>query len=304
MSESMINIRVKIRKVVHNDKLFDVVVMILLAVTFIVALYPLYFVVIASISDAHFVNRGEVLLYPKQIHFSAYTSVLSDPRILSGYKNTIIYTVFGTLLSVFITILAAFPLSRKELLGKKFFTWFFLFTMYFNGGLIPTYLQVKSLGLVNTRAAVIIVGSLGIWNLIIARSFFSNNIPDELWEAASIDGCSMYQFFWKVVLPISKSIIAILVLYYAVAQWSDYFKGLIYLNKSSFYPLQLILRDILLAGEAVSVDVDPASMREMTKKAEVIKYAIIIVSSLPVIAIYPFVQKHFVKGVMVGSLKG
>ena len=289
---------------VNNDKAFDIIVVILLCIIFIVVAYPLFFVVIASISDPDYVNRGEVFLIPKGIMISSYQTVLKDPRILLGYKNTLIYTFFGTAMSVIITILAAFPLSRKEMVGYKFFLWFFLFTMYFKGGLIPLYLQVRNVGLINTRAAVIVMGALGIWNLIITKTFFQNTIPKELHEAASIDGCSMFQFFGRVVLPNSKAIVAILVLYYAVAQWNDFFKALIYLNDIKLYPLQLILRDILLANQNVMVDADPELIELLTKQAESMKYAIIIVSSLPVIAMYPFVQKYFVKGVMIGSVKG
>lgn len=288
----------------NGDKIFDITVVALLCVVFILAFYPLFFVVIASISDPDFINRGEVFLFPRNISFNAYETVFKDPRILMGYKNTILYTVFGTLLSVFLTITAAFSLSRKEMLGYKFFIWFFLLTMYFRGGLIPTYLQARHLNLINNPLAIIIMGSLGIWNLIIAKTFFQNTIPKELYEAASIDGCTMYSFFIKIVLPNSKAIIAILVLYYAVGQWNDYFKALIYLSDMSTYPLQLILRDILLANQTVMVDADPEVIEELTKQAETMKYAIIIVSSLPVIAMYPFVQKHFVKGVMIGSVKG
>ncbi|MGL1890712.1 MAG: carbohydrate ABC transporter permease [Spirochaetaceae bacterium] len=289
---------------IDSDKVFDKVIIVILSVVFVVTLYPLYFVVIASISDAHFVNRGEVFFLPKQIHLGAYKMVLTDPRILMGYKNTIIYTVFGSSLAVIMTVFAAFSLSRRDMVGYKFIIWFFLLTMYFRGGLIPTYIQVQKLGLINTRAAVVIVGSLGIWNLIIAKTFFSNSIPEELWEAANIDGCNMFQFFFRIVLPNSKAIIAIMFLYYAVGQWNDYFKSLIYLNQMNKYPLQLILRDILLANQSVMIDADPEAIEEMTKQAETMKYAMIIVASLPIIMIYPLVQKHFVKGVMIGSIKG
>lgn len=294
----------KKRAVLNNDKAFDVIVFVLLSVIFVAAAYPLYFVIIASISDPDFVNRGEVFLIPKGFMISSYQTVFKDARILLGYQNTIIYTLFGTAISVVITILAAFPLSRKEMVGYKFFIWFFLLTMYFKGGLIPLYLQVRNLGLVNTRASIVVMGALGIWNLIITKTFFQNTIPKELHEAASIDGCSMFQFFAKIVLPNSKAIVAILVLYYAVGQWNDFFKALIYLNDIKLYPLQLILRDILLANQNVMVDADPELIEQLTKQAESMKYAIIIVSSLPVIAIYPFVQRHFVKGVMIGSVKG
>ncbi len=287
-----------------QDKIFDNIVLIMLGGAFILTAYPLFFVLIASISDPNYVNAGEVFLYPKGFSLRAYEFVLQDSRIMTGYLNTIIYTVLGTLLSVTVTVCAAFALSRKELMFSRFFTWYFLFTMYFSGGLIPTYLQVRDLGLTNTRGAMIIVGAVGIWNLIVCRTFFRNTIPDELLEAASIDGCGMLRFFFQIVIPNAKPIIAIMVLYYAVGQWNEFFKALIYISKSELYPLQLILRDMLLASQTLAIDADPELIIEMTKQAESMKYAMIVVSSLPVLALYPFVQKFFVKGMMVGSVKG
>ncbi len=286
------------------DKGFDIVVLIMLFVIFLLAVYPIYFVLIASISDPDAVNQGRVIAFPIGFNIEAYKLVLQDAKIITGYVNTFIYTFGGTLVSVIITVCAGFALSRKDLYGKKILIWFFLFTMYFSGGLIPTYLQVDALGLTNTRYAIILVGCLNIWNLVVCKSFFENTIPNELWEAASIDGCTMLMFFRKIVLPISKAIIAIMVLYYAVAQWNDYFKSLIYLSDSDLYPLQMILRDILLASQVLSIDASPEMIIEMTRQAESMKYAIIVVSSLPVLALYPVIQKHFVKGVMVGSVKG
>lgn len=288
----------------YQDKIFDIVVLVLLGVIFLSVLYPLYFVVIASISGADFVNRGEVYVLPKAPSLGAYQLVFRDPRIMLGYKNSIYYTVMHTALSVCVTVAAAFSLSRREMVGYKFFTWFFLLTMYFNGGLIPTYLVVRSVGLVGTRAAIVILGCVGIWNVLICRTYFQNTIPQELWDACSVDGANMFQFFFRVVLPNSKAIIAIMVLYYAVAEWNQFFKGLIYLNKMEMYPLQLILRDILLVNQSVMVEADPEILGELTKQADVIKYAVIIVASVPVLMLYPFVQQYFVKGVMIGSVKG
>lgn len=293
-----------LKRTSKQDIIFDYTVLILLLAALVIVLYPLYFVVIASVSDANFVNRGEVVFYPKGINLGAYKLVIKDNRILTGYANTIFYTVFGTLLNVIVTICAAFPLSRKNLLFHKFWIWFFLLTMYFNGGLIPLYLQVKSLGLVNTRLAIIVIGCVSVYNLIICRTFFETNIPEELCEAASIDGCSMIKFFFRIVLPNSKAIVAIMVLYYAVGHWNDFFNALIYLNNIKLYPLQLILRDILLANQSIMVDANPELLSKLTQQAEVMKYAIIIVSSLPVLMLYPQIQKYFVNGVMVGAVKG
>lgn len=286
------------------DKIFDVLVLALLTVILLLVLYPLYFVVIASFSDANAVNRGDVLFWAKGFSLDAYKSVLQDSRILNGYKNTIIYTVGGTLISVFITVCAAFPLSRKSMAGHKLFTWFFLITMYFGGGLIPTYLQAQRLHLTNTIWAVMIIGSLSVYNLIICRTYFNNNIPNELWEAASIDGCSMYKFFYRIVLPNAKAIIAIMVLYYAVAMWNDYMRSLIYLNDVNQYPLQMVLRDLLLSTQGMEQNLDPSLLDKAAQRGQALKYAAIIFSSLPVLALYPFVQKHFVKGVMIGAVKG
>lgn len=286
------------------DMVFDIVVITILTILLVIIAYPLYFILIASVSDANAVNRGNVFLTPIGFDFGTYAMVFKDPRIIRGYANTIFYTVSGTTISVIITICAAFPLSRKNLIFHGLFTWFFLFTMYFNGGLIPTYLQVRNLHLTNTVWAILIVGCMSVFNLIICRTFFSSNIPDELWEAASIDGCSMYKFFYRIVLPNSKAIISIMVLYYAVGIWNDYFKALIYLNDNEMYPLQMVLRDMLIGSEGIDQNIDPSLLDKAAQRGEVMKYAVIIVSSIPVLMLYPFIQKHFVKGIMVGSVKG
>lgn len=298
----------KIREVFNRtskeDIVFDLIVIFILGALLLVVAYPLYFVCIASVSDPNAVNRGNILFAPKGFDLEAYKMVFQDQRLVRGYMNTIFYTVAGTLISVVVTVCAAFPLSRKNMAFHTFWTWFFLITMYFSGGLIPTYLQVRDLGMTNTVWAVLIVGCLSVYNLIICRTYFVNNIPEELWEASSVDGCSMYQFFYKIVLPNSKAIIAIMVLYYAVAMWNDYMKALIYLNDVNKYPLQLILRDILLGTQGLEQNVSPDLLDKMAQRAEVMKYAVIIVSSIPVLLIYPFIQKYFVKGIMIGSVKG
>lgn len=287
-----------------SDKIFDFFMYLLLGLALLIAVYPIILVTSASFSDPDFVNNGKVLLLPKGFRTVSYQLVLKDKRILTGYVNTIFYTVTGTILSVIVTIMAAYPLSQKDIIGHKFITWFFLIPMYISGGLIPTYLQVNRLGLVGSRSSMIIVGCLSIWNLIICRSFYASALPKELNEAAEIDGASTFQYFFKVVVPNTKAIVAIMVLYYAVAQWNEFFKALLYLNDSKQYPLQLILRDILLASQSVSVDASPEMYALLIKQSESMKYAIIVISSLPVICIYPFIQKYFVKGVMVGSVKG
>lgn len=271
----------------------------------IVILYPLWFVIIASISDPNLVATGEVLLLPKGITFEGFKYIFRDPRIWSGYYNTIRYTVVGTILALFITVPAGYALSRTDMMGRGSIMKLLIVTKYFSGGLIPTYLVVKSLGLVNTPYVLMILGSFSVFNLILCRTYFLNTMPIELQEAAEIDGCGIFQYFMKVVIPLSKSIIAIMVLYYAVGHWNSFFNGLIYVTDSDLYPLQLILRDILITGQSVDpATVDPESLELMKQIARTIQYGVIIVSSLPVLVLYPFVQKHFVKGVMIGSVKG
>lgn len=288
----------------HNDKTFDRLVTILVVLILISIFYPLYFVVIASISNPDLVSAGKVWFWPKGISFEGYEFILKDVRILRGYLNTIIYTGGGTLLALLLTIPAGYALSRRDLKGSKLIMLFFVFTMYFSGGLIPMYLVVKQLGLVDTRAVLIILGSFSVFNLIITRSFYLNTMPLELQEAAEVDGCNIFQYFFYVVLPLSKSIIAVIGLYYAVNHWNSFFNGLIYINNVKLYPLQLILRDILISGQTIDTSITDLDMiKRLEQISRTIKYGVIIVSSLPVLMLYPLVQKHFVKGVMIGSVK-
>lgn len=288
-----------------SDLVIDGIIHFFVILFTAVVLYALYFVVIASVSNPDAVAKGDVLLFPRGLNFKAYWYILRDNRILSGYGNTILYTAFGTLIALVTTVPAAYALSRRDFVGRNVIMKIMLFTMYFSGGLIPTYMVVDSIGLTNTRLIMMILGSFSVYNLILCRTFFQSSIPLELQEAAEIDGCTVTRFFFDVVLPLSKAIIAIMCLYYAVAKWNEFFNGLIYLNDATKYPLQLILRDILISGQNLQADVtDPEAYMEMQRIARTIKYGVIIVSSLPVLMIYPFVQKHFVKGVMIGSVKG
>ncbi|WP_430697475.1 carbohydrate ABC transporter permease [Metabacillus mangrovi] len=288
-----------------EDRIFDVLNITVLTIIAILVLYPLYFVVIASISNPDRIYSGDVWLLPKEITFEGYKRIFQDEMIWLGYKNTVIYTVLGTAVNVVLTLMAAYALSRKDLAGRNIFMLLFIFTMFFSGGLIPTYLVVKNLGLVNTIWAMILPKAIAVWNLIVARTFFQSNIPDELLEAAKIDGCSNTKFFLKVVLPLSKPIIAVLVLFYAVGHWNSYFDALIYLNDEGLYPLQLILRNILIQNEAAANMVgDVASYAAQRRLAELIKYGVIIVAALPLLIVYPFVQKYFVKGALIGGIKG
>ncbi|MDL2233705.1 carbohydrate ABC transporter permease [Ruminococcaceae bacterium OttesenSCG-928-L11] len=288
------------------DRVFDVIVTILVAlITFSIA-YPLYFIVIASFSNPDLVASGQVILIPKDISISGYTYIFRDPRIMTGYLNTFLYTVLGTVLALCITIPAGYALSRRDMLGRGIIMKIMVFTMYFSGGLIPSYLIVKGLNLVDTRLVLIILGSFSAYNLIICKTFYESNIPIEVQEAADIDGCSIPRFFFSIVIPLSKATIAIMALYYAVAHWNDFFNGLIYVNKQALMPLQLFLRDILISGHTLtnSNTADPEQLLNMQRIARTIQYGVIIVSSLPILVFYPFIQKYFVKGVMVGSIKG
>ncbi|MEG0906320.1 MAG: carbohydrate ABC transporter permease [Niameybacter sp.] len=298
-------IKPKIRKTSKADLGFDIFNYFLLSIVLLAAIYPLYFIIIASISNPDAINSGRVFLFPRDITFAGYEKIFADKLIWSSYFNTIKYTVIGVLINITLTMFMAYPLSLKNFAGKKFITIFLLITMYFNGGLIPTYLVVDSLGLVNQWQVMVLLGAVNVFNVIIARAFLQNSIPEEIFEAATIDGCSYAQYFFKMIVPLSKPIIAVLVLYYGAAHWNEYMKALIYIRDEALYPLQLVLRSILIQND-VSMDM-VANMDELLEKqkaAELIKYGVIIVSSMPLIAAYPFVQKYFVQGSMVGAVKG
>lgn len=284
---------------------FDVVSTILLVIALLIVFYPLYFVLIASISDANSISLGKVILLPKNIDFVGYRRIMQDNRILDGYVNSIFYTVISTIIGTITTIMAGYSFSRSDLVGRKALMLLYVFTMYFSGGLIPTYLVVKDVGLLGSPWSVILMGAISVYNIIIARSFFASSIPPDLYEAAQLDGCSNGRFFISIVVPLSKSIIAVIALYYAVAQWNGYFNALIYLNKQSQYPLQMVLREILLSSQSIQADVtDVDAIQEMQRIAATIKYGVIVVASVPMLMLYPFIQKYFVKGVMIGSVKG
>ena len=276
----------KLKKMSKSDIVFLFIVYATVILISVVILYPLWFVIIASISDPNLVATGEVLLLPKGITFEGFKYIFRDPRIWSGYYNTIRYTVVGTMLALFITVPAGYALSRTDMMGRGLIMKLLIVTKYFSGGLIPTYLVVKSLGLVNTPYVLMILGSFSVFNLILCRTYFLNTMPIELQEAAEIDGCGIFQYFMKIVIPLSKSIIAIMVLYYAVGHWNSFFNGLIYVTDSDLYPLQLILRDILITGQSVDpATVDPESLELMKQIARTIQYGVIIVSSLPVLVL-------------------
>lgn len=289
-----------------GDKAFNILMYIIMALILVVCAYPLYFVVIASFSDPAQVNIGKVILLPKDIMFDGYSSIFTNAKIWIAYKNTILYTVAGTIVNVYLTLTAAFPLSRRELMGRKTIMKLITFTMFFSGGMIPNYLLVLNLNLKNTIWAMVLPTAVSVWNLIIARSYFMSTIPDELIEAAEIDGCGSLRFFFTMALPLSKALTAVMVLFYAVAHWNEFFNAMLYLDKSAMHPLQIVLRDLLLVNQGVdsSMLADAEEMQLRQKLADLLKYGAVVVTTLPVLAIYPFIQKYFVKGVMVGAVKG
>ncbi len=295
----------KLRTKSKSDLIFDIFNAIILGVITLLVLYPLYFIVIASFSDPDAINTGQVIFFPKGFNTLGYQKIFEDTKIWRSYGNTIFYTLFGTGINIVLTMLFAYPLSRKDFSCRKLFTFFMMFTMYFQGGLMPTYILMQKMGLYDTPWVMVLLPAINVFNVIIAKTNIQNNIPDELYEAAIIDGCNHFQFFGKIIMPLSKSIIAVLVLYYGVAHWNEFMNGLVYLRDEGLYPLQLVLRGILVQNQA-SADMmaDIESMMEQQKAAELIKYGLIIVSALPVLIIYPFLQKYFAKGVMVGAVKG
>lgn len=287
------------------DRVFNVVNYVLLILFLVSVAYPLIYVFSASLSDPRAVISGRMWLWPVDITLDGYRAVFRNGRIITGFQNSLFYTVAGTFISVVLTILAAYPMSRRDLAGRNIIMFFFVFTLLFGGGLIPTYLVVRETGLLNTRWAMIIPTALSVYNMIITRTFFQTTIPDELLEAAQLDGCSDFRFVRDVVIPLSGPIIAVNALFYAVAQWNQYFSALIYLTDPDLFPLQLILREILVQNQVdltQIADIDQLMQRQNLQ--DLLKYSLIVVASAPVLIIYPFVQKHFVRGVLIGSLKG
>ena len=293
------------KKVYRSEKLFNGIVNVILGICGLLALYPLIFVVSASISDPTAVNSGKVVLWPVGFNIKGYKAILKSKWITTGYRNSLFYTVAGTAINVSATMMAGYALSRKDLYGRKLITLFMMFTMWFSGGIITTYLVVNKIGLYNKWYTLIVMGLISVYNVIITRSFMSGSIPLELQEAARIDGCSDFQIFGRLILPLSKPVIAILCLYYGLGHWNSYFNALIYLKDKNLQPLQIFLREILVQNEAVNMSSDALdTMIERAMMAQTMKYSLIVVASLPMLIIYPFLQKFFVKGVMIGSVKG
>ncbi|MDR1704950.1 MAG: carbohydrate ABC transporter permease [Clostridiales bacterium] len=294
----------------RKDVIFDIINMIVWVVVLLLILYPLWLILIASVSSAEAVIGGKVFIWPIDFSWVGYEAVFEHQELLNGFVNSFIYTVSGTALSVIVTMMAAYALSRK-FAGKKLINLYFIFTMFFTGGLIPQFIVNRELGLYNTMTIMILINCVSIWNLMIARTFIQTSVPNELYEAAVMDGANHFTYFFRVILPLSGTIIAVLCVYYGVARWNDYFTGLVYIRDKALLPLQTVLRQLVANVKAMGQSDalfeffgDSGTRAEIVRKAEVVKYCAIVVSSVPVILLYIFMQRFFVKGVTIGSLKG
>ena len=289
-----------------SEKSSDIILVAICAIILFIVAYPLYYVLIASVSNPYDVYAGKTFLLPSQFTLDGYKSVFADPSILTGLINSFKYTIIGTVFSVVVLYLAAYPLSVKELPGRKFLSIFFIITMYFGGGMVPTYLVVKQTGLINNMWALFLPGGVAVGNMIIVRNFFENSIPKEMIEAADIDGASKWTTFIKIVVPLSRSIMAVMVVFSMVAYWNDWFTSMIYLPSPNKAPLPLVLRNILIKSSASASQASTISggFAELNKMTEMIKFSSIIIAALPMLIIYPFVQKYFEKGFMAGAVKG
>lgn len=290
----------------YGDRIFNIAAITILLLSILAVVYPLYFIVIASVSDPNAVYEGKVWLFPSGVTTEGYERIFADSRIWNGLGNTVMYTVLGTAVSVTTILFGAYALSRKDMPGRKILMLLFVITMFFDGGLITKYLVVRDLGMLDTVWAVVLPGAVGVWNLIIARSFFEHTIPNELREAAQMDGATDFKFFFQMVLPLSKPLIMLMIMVHVVAHWNSFFDALIFLNDDSKYPLQLVLRNILIQSDVSSTGTtggDIESYAAAQRIAELTKYAMIVVSSLPLMIALPFMQKHFTKGAMIGAVK-
>lgn len=288
----------------RGDRIFSAVNYTLAALIILVMLYPMYFIVIASISSPTDVSAGNITFIPKDITFKGYAKLFEYSSLWTGYRNTVFYTLVGTAFNLIVNIPAAYALSRKDLAGKKWITALFLIPMFFSGGLIPTYMNIKDFGLADTFWVMVLPFSVITYYIIVARTFFSNSLPEDMLEAAQIDGCGNLRFFFQIALPLSKAVIAVVALWSAVGHWNAYFNALIYLRNENLYPLQIILRNILISNQTISSMTTGSAAVEAKQFADLIKYAVIVVSSAPIMCMYPFVQKYFNQGVMIGALKG
>ena len=294
----------------RGDRIFDIVNHVLLILVVIACLYPLYFTVIASFSDPYSVVRGQVIFWPQGFTLDSYRAVFQYKQLWVGYRNTILYTIVGTLYNLFLLLPCAYAMAKRGLKGKGVLMGLFVFTMYFSGGMIPSYLIMKQLGLINTPWVLILPGAFSVYNMIVTRTYFSSSFPEALAEAAKIDGAGEFRIFLTICLPLSGAIIAVMALFNALGHWNSYFNALIYINDSELYPLQLVLRQILVLNQSMNVDSSTMTTEEIAYQlqkaymAETMKYSVLFIANLPMLAAYPYVQKYFVKGVMIGSVKG
>ena len=292
------------KRVSRSDRAVSIIFYTLLALLSVICVYPLWYVMVASISDSTYVNSGAFILLPRGIQFDAYQYAFAQKQLWIGYRNTILYTVGGTLFGLAVCLPAGYALSRRDLPHRNLLMGLLVFTMYFSGGLIPTYIVCHTMGLTNTPWILVLLGSVSVYNMILIRTFFSATIPDELREAAFIDGCSNTRFFFQFALPLSKAIIAVIALYIAVAHWNNYYNALVYTTDRNLQPLQMYLRQILLISIDNDDTSDPETLTRIMHLVQVVRYAVIVLSSLPIMCLYPFLQKYFVQGVMIGSIKG
>ena len=286
-----------------GDRVFDVINICIMIILCLIIVYPLYYVVLASITDPKVVNTGKLLFYPEAPYFNGYKEALTYPALISGYKNTIWYTLLNAVVALCCTIPGAYALSRRDLKGRRPIMFLFTFTMFFSGGIIPMFLTIKSLNIYNTAWALVLPAAVSVYNLIVCRSFFESTLPHDLLEAAQIDGCNDFRFFFQIAVPLSKTIIAVMLLYYATAMWNTFFNALMFMQDDTKMPLQVILRNLVLSNQ-LSASASGAEAAEKQKLVDQLKYVIITVSAVPLMIVYPFVQKYFASGVMLGAVKG
>ncbi|MFV0502400.1 MAG: carbohydrate ABC transporter permease [Lachnospirales bacterium] len=292
-------------KLSRGDKIFIKVNTLLMVLIVVIMVYPLYYIVLASITEPTVVNTGKLLLLPTKIYIEGYKAAFEYERLYTGFLWSTIYTVIGTGISMALTVPAGYALSRKDLKGRNMVMFLFVFTMFFNGGMVPTYMLVNGLGLIDSIWAIVFPGALSVYNMIVIRTFFQTNLPDEVLEAAKIDGCSDFRFFWCIAIKLSAAIVAVMVLFYAVSIWNSYFNAMMYLNTRSRMPLQIVLRDLLILNTVSGeVQLNATETMDRMMRADQLKYCVIIISTIPMMVMFPFVQKHFKNGVMIGSIKG
>ncbi len=289
----------------REDRIFYRVIYTIVGIICLMMLYPLTYILSSSFSSATAVSTGKVVLWPVDFSLDGYKAVFENPNVWVGYRNTLFYTVFGTLINVGMTLIAAYPLARRKLPYKGFLMFLFTFTMIFNGGMMPNFILMRDLNILNKVWVMLLPGAISAYNMIITRTFILNSIPEEMLEASQIDGCNDFQYFLKMVLPLSKAVIAVITLYYAVGHWNAYFDAFLYLNKKELFPLQLFLREILIMNSIDPGQIsDPELLAAKQGLANLLKYSLIVVATVPILCLYPFVQKYFIQGVMIGSIKG